>query len=125
MEPTPLTSQQVEELATIFQDHVDRTATLNGQTSIRIARLQADARELDQVLIPHLVMQGQYGVMDPELGETFKEKLAELAENMNDLGETISLLATQYNNVWTETRNFLQKLNEAKKLSAQKRESRL
>lgn len=105
-----LTHQQVEEMAIAFQNHVDQIATLNGQASVRIKRIQDSAMELDQSLIPHLVMQGQYGVMNSELGDHFKEKLAELAENINDLGETIVLLATQYNDAWIETKAFLDRI---------------
>src|SRR3972149_5849006 len=110
--PESLTVKELEKLADAIQEHFDLTATLNNQASVRIARVQGTARELDQTILPNAVLQAQYGVMNPELGAHLSEKLGEFVEYVNELGETISDLASQYNELWTVLRTLTKRIKE-------------
>ena len=105
--------EDVEALARMLQEHFDRTATLNNQTSVRIQRIRDLAEELGERVFPEAIIASQVGIASPELEERVRAKMAELGNDVSDLGETVVLLANSYNQLWTEIRRFIMKVRAA------------
>lgn len=111
--PTPLTPDDVEILYLGLKNHMDRNSTFHKQASIRLSRVSDVVTDLDQRLIPNVVMQGQYGVLDPDLANALMGKLQQFADDTNDLGDTLRLLATEYNELAFELRKFMARIKDA------------
>ena len=87
-----------------------RNATFHKQASIRIVRVTEIIGDLDQRVIPNVVMQSQYGVLSPELANHFLQKLQQFADDVNDLGDTLRLLSLEYNELAGELKKFMTRI---------------
>jgi len=111
--PNPLTPDDVEILHLALKSHMERNSTFHKQASIRLGRVTEVVTDLDQRLIPNVVMQGQYGVLDPELANLLMNKLQQFADDTNDLGDTLQLLALEYNELASELTKFMARVKDS------------